>query len=196
MKTLFFVVLLLAPAILMSQNPNREINKIYRSVERGEDVVKLSIPGFLARSAFNVARIVEKQNNKKEAREAGYYDDSEDLTMKELKPFVKAMRGVKILVVENENEVPTKQVKKSLKKLRSNQIVENLIQVKSDGSDVNIMVAEKRGKIRNLILLVSEDEELIMLNIKMKMSNEKLNDLIKMFQKKNAVDTIRENIQA
>ncbi len=196
MKTLFFVVLLLAPAILMSQNPNREINKIYRSVERGEDVVKLSIPGFLARSAFNIARIVEKQNNKKEAKETGYYDDSEDLTMKELKPFVKAMRGVKILVVENENEVPTKQMKKSLKKLRSNQIVENLIQVKSDGSDVNIMVAEKKGKIRNLILLISEDEELIMLNLKMKLKTEKLDDLIKMFQKKDAVDKIKENIYA
>ena len=120
MKTLFFVVLLLAPAILMSQNPNREINKIYRSVERGEDVVKIGIPGFLARSAFNIARIIEKQNHKKEAQETGYYDDSNDLNMKELKPFVKAMRGVKILVVENEQEVPTQQVKKSLKKLQGN----------------------------------------------------------------------------
>ena len=196
MKTLFFVVLLLAPAILMSQNPNRQINKIYRSVERGEDVVKIGIPGFLARSAFNIARIIEKQNHKKEAQETGYYDDSNDLNMKELKPFVKAMRGVKILVVENEQEVPTQQVKKSLKKLQGNKIVENLIKVKSDGSDVNIMIAEKRGKIRNLILLVSEEDELIMLNIKMKMSNQKLNDLIKMFQKEDAVDKIRENIQA
>ena len=196
MKTLFFVVLLLAPAILMSQNPNKEINKIYRSVERGEDVVKIGIPGFLARSAFNIARVIEKQNNKKEARETGYYDDSEDLTMKELKPFVKAIKGVKILVVENENEIPMKQVKKSLKKLKSNQIVENLVQVKSDGSDVNIMVAEKRGKIKNLIIMVTEDEELIMLNLKMKMKTDKLNDLIKMFQKKDAVDKIRENIYA
>ena len=196
MKTLSFVVLLLAPAILMSQNPNRAINKIYNSVERGEDVVKIGIPGFLARSAFNVARIVEKQNNKQEARETGYYDDSEDLTMKELKPFVKAIRGVKILVVENENEIPTKQVKKSLKKLKSSQIVENLMQVKSDGSDVNIMVAEKNGKIRNLIILVTEDEELIMLNLKMKMKTDKLNDLIKMFKKKDAVEKIKDNIYA
>lgn len=196
MRPLFFVVLLLAPAILISQNPNKEINKIYRSVERGEDVVKIGIPGFLARSAFNVARVIEKQNNKKEAKETGYYDDSEDLTMQELKPFVKAIKGVKVLVVENENEIPTNQVKKSLKKLKSNQIVENLVQVKSDGSDVNIMVAEKKGKIRNLIIMVTEDEELIMLNLKMKMKTDKLNDLIKMFQKKDAVDKIKDNIYA
>ena len=64
------------------------------------------------------------------------------------------------------------------------------------GTNVNIMIAEKKGKIRNLILLISEDEELVFLNLKMKLSNKKLGELINMFQKKDAVEKIRENIQA
>lgn len=195
MKSLFFVVLLLAPAILMSQNPNRELNKIYHAVEKGEDVTKIGVPGFVARSAFNIVRIIERQENKKLASETGY-DNSDDLTMKELKPFVKAIKGLKILVVENENAVPTEQLQKSLKNLKKSNIVESLMQVKSDGTNVNIMIAEKKGKIKNLVLMVSEDEQLTMINLKMKMKMDKINDLIKMFQKKDAVDKIKDNIQA
>jgi len=191
---MFFVVLLLAPVILMSQNPNRQVNRIYHSVERGEGVVKLGVPGFVARSAFNIARIIENQDNKRNSVDADYYDDSEDLTLQELKPFVKAIKGVKILVVENEKDIPVKKVKKSLSKLKESEIVENLMQVRSEGTNFNIMFTEKKEKIRNLIILVSEEDELVLLNLKMKMSNKQLGELMTMLQKKDAVGKIKEGI--
>jgi len=194
MKSMFFVVLLLAPVILMSQNPNRQVNRIYHSVERGEGVVKLGVPGFVARSAFNIARIIENQDNKRNSVDADYYDDSEDLTLQELKPFVKAIKGVKILVVENEKDIPVKKVKKSLSKLKESEIVENLMQVRSEGTNFNIMFTEKKEKIRNLIILVSEEDELVLLNLKMKMSNKQLGELMTMLQKKDAVGKIKEGI--
>ena len=117
--------------------------------------------------------------------------------MKELKPFVKAIKGVQIVVVENGYDVPVDIVKKSLKNLERSDIVENLVKVNSDGTKINIMIAEKKGKLRNLIMLFNdEDGELMMFNLKMKLKAEKLNDLIKMFNKKDAPQKIKDNIYA
>lgn len=170
MKKIFILTLLLLPLFTTAQNPNQDFNKLYKSVRLGKDVIKLKVPGFLVRTALKVSFLSDNGNPD--------FIDHVDMSYSELKPYINSIKGVRLVVAENPKKINTKKLKRSLDELRNDDFVDDLMQVKSDGTVVSMLVAENENEIRNLFVVVVEESETVFLNLKLKLDVAELDALL------------------
>jgi len=163
MKKYSFLLILLVLPILLSAQPslNRSINKFYRSHKKDAGAVNIALPGWLLRvGALFVSG-----------------GDADEETKAALK-YVKHIKKMKVLVMEDGHRVTKEESKQFLRQIQGKGMNE-LITIRDKEMSVNIMVKEKKDVIRKLMIFVRSDEELIMVNLKTKISMDQINDLIK-----------------
>jgi len=161
MKTILFILSLLAISTTTTFAQTREINKFYQKHRHDEGVINISIPGWLIRWGGKIARKHTK-------------DDP--AAMAALK-MVKKFKGMRLLVSENANEFPMASYQKMTQRLTSRGGFEDLIMIKSPDANVNIMAQGKNDKLKHLLFLVNEDDTFVMLSMRTKL---KMKDFVKM----------------
>ncbi len=156
---LALILIILFPLFANAQT--KAINEFYRSHKKDKGTINLALPGFVIRLGASIAR--------------PHLDEEE---IKIGLRFAKKMKGLKLLVAEDESTVTRDQYLQLVSEVKSNQY-EELIMVHEGDTDVNIMVREKKDKIRGLLILVRESDSFVMMSMKTKFKMEDVNQLVK-----------------
>lgn len=151
MKNIIMIIACIAilPTIALAQN--KQIEKFYNKYKAQENVTDINLQGWVLSVAAKFAD-----------------EDSGNILEKITK--------LRVLVVEDKNIVPTSEYKQLIKDVRRESF-EDLIQVNEGKSKVNIMMRESGNKITNVLLLVSGDDEFIMLSLEGNLDWEDLKSL-------------------
>lgn len=159
MKNLLLAILIFTiPVTTFCQN--KSINKFYRQYKKGPEVRNFKVPGFLMNLG---GKIGQKHVD----------GEIEKLALQ----LVKYIKGTRIMVAEDGSPIPSKAVGKLAKDVKSHGF-DDWIQVRSEGTQVSIMAREKKGKIKNMMVLVNEEDTFVMLSMKMKLKPEHLANFI------------------
>ena len=99
----------------------------------------------------------------------------DDDDYEEVKPLLKKAKHVKILVfTENTQEMTTK-----FKKFINKSDFDNLITIKDDGDKVKIYALEQKNKIKEIVLDIKTDDELVLIGLKTNITEDDLSNLLK-----------------
>ncbi len=174
MRQLFIIGLLFCLSATAFGQKGYTINQFYNKYSHKEDVINIKLPGWLIRFGGAVG--------------TGQMDDSEGKDA--LKKFVRKLKGMRIMVTEDANPVPAEEMQRLMDGLQSKDF-EPLFNVRSKGTNVNFMIKERGGKIRNLFMLVHEEDTFVMMDFKMKLKLEDIVEFInEMMKDKTDLDMI------
>jgi hypothetical protein len=152
MKKLIISSLMLAFSISLFAQP-AGFDRLYYQYKGEEGVIALKIPGFVMRLAGSIA----------------------DLDRDE-KELLRSLRSVTVLTIEEEHLYPivnfTDEI--NLSKLDNNYKL--LMEVHEDDEDVIIAAREKNGKLRDLIVVVGGDEN-VLVHVRGRMDSDLLKNL-------------------
>jgi hypothetical protein len=149
-KNIVFISFILLAFSLQAQLP---IWSFYHSHSRGDGVTKFTIPGLLIKTG--ALFIPEKEG----------------------RSLVKKLGTIRILVAEGQyNAFGTGESKRLVKRLHRNNF-EDLIAIKDGDERVNIMVKERRGKIRRYLLFVNDKDDSVLISGRCKLG---MDDFLKM----------------
>ncbi len=159
MKKLSYILLLLAmPVFLVAQN--RSINKFYRSHKKDVGAINVSVPGWLLKLSAGIAK--------------KHVDEEMRAGLK----YVKHIKKLKVLVIEEGSTVSNEEARQFIKQIKGKGM-EDLLMINDKETKVNIMMREKKDVIRNLFIFVRDDDELVMVSMKTKIKMEDINNMIK-----------------
>jgi len=160
-KTIWLALLgLLLPSISIGQTA--KANSFYNKYKSNNNSFNLTLPGWVIDLGATIA--------------VWTTDDKEE---KEAFRLMKNIQRMKLLVLEEGVNVKDKHIKKMYASLKNNDY-EDLVQVRDGDTRVNILIREKKDKIRNIFLFVHEPDEAVMLSLKTKLSMDEINDMINM----------------
>lgn len=165
MKNLLLLIFLFTIPFA-AQSQNRGIKNFYHKYKKTEGTHNFVLPGFLIWLSTGVANEI--------------VDDPE---AKVALKFARKFKTMRLLTMEDGNNV-TKEDYKNLVASAKKGNYEELISVKEKGTKIHIMGRGKKGKFKNLLVLVSEEDSFTMMNmktnIKVKDINRLINDLMKL----------------
>ena len=171
MKTILFSAIMILPFLAISQTVS--INEFYRKYKASdEENTHLTLPGWVVKLGVGIAKMET--------------DDEED------KQFLKAARKVKklrVLTFEDSNPVDKKDLDRLTEGVRKERF-EDLVLVRDEGTNVRLMIREKREKIKNLLILVSEDDSFTLVSLKTKIRYNEIEDLINKAMEKDDGDAV------
>lgn len=153
------IISLLALFLATAGQAQRGVNSLYREYKHaGEERIHFQVPGLLFWMASQFGE------NRTERR------------------LIRSIKNVKLLVIEKGNPITPAESDKMIRKAEKSGI-ENLIMVRDGRTRVNIMGREKNGKIRNLLIMVNEEDEFVLISMRTRLRISDLNDLIELMQK-------------
>jgi hypothetical protein len=142
------LILLLVSMSLFSNAQNLELDAFFVKHRHHPNTTAMAIPGWLVKFGINVS------------------EDKEDVD--EYRPILKGLNNIRVLVMEEHNYASKKEVKRLVANVRKHQFVD-LISVKDGGTSVHILVKEKKTKkhtfIKNVMVLVAEEDELVLVTL-------------------------------
>jgi len=155
MKNIIITTLCLAFSCqVFSQNLNA--NQLFRKFKKQAEVTTISIPGFVAKFG-------------------ALFIDKEDA---EIKHLTKKIKGLKIAVVEsNENDSRFLNKKWTINQLDS-KLYEPLITVQDGKQQVHFLIREKEEVVKELVMFIKDEEESVMLLIEGKFTIKQTKKLI------------------
>lgn len=156
---LSIIPLLLLPLFASAQTVS--INEFYRKYKHAdEENVSITVPGWLVRMGVGIAKT-----------------QAETQEEKDVMNVAKKIRKVRVLTFEETNPVATKDLDRLMKGVRREKF-EDLIMVRDQETKVHIMLREKRDKVKNLLILVNEENDFTMVSLKTKVKYDEIEQLI------------------
>lgn len=152
MKKLILSLLILGTGLTLFAQP-AGFDRLYYEYKGEEGVVALRVPGFVMRLAGSIA----------------------DLEREE-KALLKSMRSVTVLTIEDEYLYPDVNFTEEINLSSLNNNYELLLEVHDGNEDVYIAAREKNGKIRDLIVVVGGNEN-VLVHIRGRMDSDLLENL-------------------
>ena len=166
MKKFTILGLLLAlPFLLFSQS---SVNHFYHKYKRADNTISMTLPGFVLKIGGKFAR---KHMDK---------DDKKAMMAME---FIKSVKSLRILVMEETNLVSQKDYNNLVDGLKRKNKISELITVRDGTTRVNIMIRDKKKHISNIVIIVSEENEFVLVSIKAKIKYKDLNKFLKEIMK-------------
>lgn len=157
--SIFPLLLLLLPLFANAQTVS--INEFYRKYKHADaEKVALSVPGWIVRMGIGIAK-----------------SQAEDQEEKDALKVLKKVGKVRVLTFEDANPVMDKDLDRLMKGLRRERF-EDLIMVREQATKVHIMMRERREKIKNLLILVNEEDTFTMVSLKTKVKYDEIEELI------------------
>jgi len=150
-KILLIAILIALAAPLLSQPAG--VDRLYYTYKGEKGVVSLRIPGFLLRLAGCIADL----------------DPAE-------RQLVRSLRSVTILTIEDNTHYPGLNFTDEVNVNRMRGGYQLLMEVHQEGEDVVIAAREQNGKIRDLILLVGGNEN-VLVRVRGRMNSDLLESL-------------------
>ncbi len=137
MKRLIFILsIVLAGVTLSAQTIGT--NNLYQKYRGQKGVVSLYLPGFVMKFAANIADLDEEEDE-----------------------LLRSVRSIRVLTIEDTEKFQGVNFVKESRIKPGQGGFETLIQVCEDGEDVLIMGKEKRGKLKELLVVVGGDENVL-----------------------------------
>ena len=161
MKNILFVSVFLF--LSMNGQAQKSVRKFYHKVNRSEETVKMTLPGFLIHMGAGIARKqVDEEPEAKLALE-----------------MTKYIKSIKIVVAEDQSTISQDDYSKFIDIARNKDKFSDLIMVKDGETNVNIMMRGNSRKIKNLLILVNDGDEFVMLSMKTSLKYKDLNKFLK-----------------
>ena len=159
MKTILFSLLIAIPFLLPAQTIS--INEFYRKYKNVDDKnVHITLPGWIVKLGVGIAKTQVDGEDEKQA-----------LNM------AKKIRKIRVLTFEESNPVKPRDIERLVNGVRRERF-EDLILVKEANTKVNIMMREKKEMIKNLLILVSEEDTFTMVSMKTKLRYDEIEEFI------------------
>jgi hypothetical protein len=152
MKKLFISTLILTFGITLFAQP-AGFDKLYYQYKGEEGVVALRVPGFVMKLAGNIA----------------------DLDHEE-KALLRSLRSVKVLTIEESGLYPELNFADEINLSSMKNGYKLLLEVHNQGEDVIIAAREKNGKLRDLIVVVGGDDN-VLVHVRGRMESDLLENL-------------------
>ncbi len=159
--------LIMLPFATFSQ---KSLNKFYHKYKKADNTTAMTVPGFVLGMGAGIAR----KHMDKEEKDA--------LLALEL---TKSIKSVRFLVMEETNLVSYKDYNDLIDGLKKKDKIDELITVREGNTRMNILVRSKRKHISNLMIIVSEEEEFVIISMKTKLRYIDLNKFLREIMKNN-----------
>lgn len=150
----------------------KDIKAIYREQPKEQGVMKMNIPGWLARLGVNLSMDKEERENPDNAT---------------LRSLLKKLRNVRLMTVANPSEKLYQRVRSFGQSKKNNSHYKEIVTVRAQETFVNVWMCDKLNKrkgvryIKNLFVSVGEEQQLTVISIKgkwnLKMLLDNLNGL-------------------
>lgn len=150
----FAVFILLLTIGLTVQAQNQTMRDYYKTQKKEEGVFNLSVPGWLMRVGVSLSG-TRKDLNKQERR------------------LLRKIRRVRLLSAEK-LELSAVQ----LRGVASEDRYEELILLRDQGENIELFIQEDEKAVRKLLILVQEEDSLTIIDLKMKVKHEFLQELL------------------
>ena len=137
----------------MTIQAQTSVNRFFTKHSASDNAISVDISGLLIKVAAKIAA---------EEHEAA--------------KILASINRLQVLVLEDENPVSADEMYDFTKKLRKDDF-EDLMTIREGKTRVNFLIREKNDKILNLLILVSEEDNFVMLNLKGKIKFSDLNKL-------------------
>lgn len=155
------IILLLLGMSLSISAQNIELDAFFIKHRHHPNTIALAVPGWLVKFGINVS------------------EDKEDVD--EYRPLLRGLNNIRFLIMEEHNYASKKEVKRLVSTVRKHQFVD-LVSVKDGGTSVHILVKEKKRKkgtfIKNVMILVAEEDELVLVTLNGRWNKELLQDAL------------------
>ncbi len=153
------LLLLLLPLFANAQTVS--INEFYRKYKHADaEKVAVSLPGWVVKLGIGIAK--------------SQVEDQED---KDVLNALRKVGKIRVLTFEDANPVLDKDLDRLMKGVRRERF-EDLIMVREQATKVHIMMRERREKIKNLLILVNEEDTFTMLSLKTKVKYDEIEEFI------------------
>ncbi|MDX1942998.1 MAG: DUF4252 domain-containing protein [Saprospiraceae bacterium] len=163
MKILLFsiAITLLSCSLVHAQQPATEF---YRQNKHLKGVRNVKIPGWLVWFGSGIA-----------------YDMIKDEDAKVALKLARKVGKMRFMIAEEENPIPTASVSNFVSESRRSGY-SDLIYIRDEGTTVNIMgKIKKNDKFRDLVIMVSEEDEFVFFHMKSNIRMKDLSDLLNHF---------------
>ena len=161
MKNLLAIAMLLClPALLSAQT--HSINKFYNKYKHTEETMNFTIPGWIIRLGSSIAK--------------NHVDEPQEKAALKL---AKKIRKIKLLVMEDQNTVKPKDIQRLVDEVKAKDHFEELIYVRDGDTRVNMLIRNSSDMIENMLILVSEEDEFVMVSMKTRLRFDDLNEFLK-----------------
>ncbi len=161
MKKLLFLTFILLTINQLTQAQTESIDRFVRKYKRSAtgEKVDITVPGWLLRIGTHFIK-------------------EEDMDGVDIQAIARKISDVRIVSIEGGGKVPFGEFQKLINDAKSENF-EELLNVRSDGDNVHIMLREKKGLIRDLFIMVQEsDGEFVLLDIGGKFTMDDINRAI------------------
>lgn len=159
-------ILFFALCISCTAFGQRSVNKFYRKQKKTEGARGLAIPGL----AFKVGSKIFKNRA-----------DGDDPMTKLSADLMKKIKGVKVLTVEDYSPADRGEINKFVEDAKNKSGFEDMFMFKTYGTDIHFLMRDKDDIIQNLVILISSEEDgLVMMNMKSKLKKSEVAELINM----------------
>ncbi|MBL7817673.1 MAG: DUF4252 domain-containing protein [Saprospiraceae bacterium] len=168
MKKLLFLTFILLTINTLAQAQTESIDRFVRKYKRSAtgEKVDITVPGWLIR--FGTKFIKE-----------------EDLEGVDIQAIARKISEVRVVSIEGGSKIPHTDFMRLINDAKSENF-EELLNIRSDGDNVHILMREKKGFIRDLFIMVQDnDGEFVLLDIGGKFTMEDINQAIQEVKIKN-----------
>ena len=157
----FLILLFICTISLPAFSQSQSIRDFYRKYKRTENTVNFNAPGWMIRLGASIAM--------------NHVDDPGE---KEALRLAKKVRKGRILVMEDKNHIHPTDLNKFISNVHDENF-EDLIHVHDEGEKIQILIREDNDWIRDILILVYEEDSFIMLALKTKMHIEDINEVLR-----------------
>jgi hypothetical protein len=161
MKKLLFITFILLTINQLAQAQTESIDRFVRKYKRSAtgEKVDITVPGWLIR--FGTRFIDEK-----------------DLEGVDIQAIARKISEIRVVSIEGGSKIPHSDFMKLMNDAKAEDF-EELMNVRSDGDNVHIMMRERKGFIRDLFIIVQENSgDFVLLDIGGKFTMEDINRAI------------------
>lgn len=152
------LLLLILPFLLPAQT--KSINRFYHTYKRAENVTSFTVPGWI----MDLGAAIGKKH-------------VEDETGRSALKLVKKIKKLRLLVMEDYNHVSTQAFNQLVQGVEGDHF-EAGFSVRHGDQKVHFFTREKKDKIKNLLILVSSEDQFVLFSAKTKIKYEDLANLI------------------
>lgn len=165
MRPLLLLITLLMVALSSCGTP-KNTAQFYQAHKNRPGVTNFKLPGWLVWFGGGIAYNSIKDEDAKAALRIG-----------------RKVGKMRLMASENGTVIPPAEVNAFLSNIKQNGFDE-LIYVKHESSIVNVMVRDRKNKIRNVLLLVNDQDGFVFLDLKTRIKYDEISDLINYFIRK------------
>ena len=152
MKKIVIILSLVITTISLTAQP-REVERLYHKYKGEEGVVSVYLPGFLMRFAGAIADLEHEERQ-----------------------LLRSIRSLRVLTIEDTDRYPHANFVTEARFRTPPAGYHSLVEVNSEGEHVRILAREKRGRIRDLLILVGGNDNTLV-HIRGRMHTDLLNAL-------------------